>query len=143
MRIDIKKVKGKEYLQYTDNDGHVYHIGSAVEVENWKIAYWLFGFGLDELQCEFVMKMRVQVAKRLVWTEELENMLEYMLGDGKNGYVGHGNFAAAVERVHGQKSMVCEELRRLIKLKFPHIRKKEELRRTVDYNRRLRQELRP
>jgi hypothetical protein len=61
MRIDIKKVKGKEYLQYTDNEGHFYHIGSATNIGNWKIAYWLYGIGLEHMELAFIKKMRVEV----------------------------------------------------------------------------------
>jgi len=135
MRIDIKKVRGHEYLQFTDVHGHVYHIGSAVDVESWKKAYWLFGLGLDDLQFEFVMKMRAQLAKRLDWTEELEQTLESYLGRGKQGYLGSGAFADSMKKID-DKAVACMQLRKAIQRKFPDIRRKEELRRTVDYNRR-------
>jgi hypothetical protein len=137
MRVDIKKVKGKEYLQYTDNDGHIYHIGSATDIEKWKIAYWLFGSGLMDIELQFFDKMRVQIAKRFEWNEGLENTLENKLGEGMQGYVGYDEFSKVIDKIYGEKVMLNDNLRKAVKLKFPALKKKRAIRRTVDYNRRL------
>jgi vacuolar-type H+-ATPase subunit I/STV1 len=38
MRIDVKTVKGKEYLQFVDNHGSLLHIGSASDFDSWLIS---------------------------------------------------------------------------------------------------------
>jgi len=42
MRIDIKKVKGKEYVQLVDKIGHVFHVGPAADYDSWLIALMLW-----------------------------------------------------------------------------------------------------
>lgn len=38
MRIDVKTVKGKKYLQFVDNHGSLFHIGSASDFDSWLIS---------------------------------------------------------------------------------------------------------
>jgi len=42
MRIDIKKVKGKEYVQLVDKRGHVFHVGPAADYDSWLIAFMIW-----------------------------------------------------------------------------------------------------
>jgi hypothetical protein len=75
--------------------------------------------------------------KRVEWNEDLERMLESKLGDGTSGYVGFNeNFRKATNKIFDEKAILNDDLRRAIKAKFPEIRTKDALRKTVDYNRR-------
>jgi hypothetical protein len=42
MRVDIKKVRNKQYLQFVDKNGHLYHIGSATDFDSWIISLFLW-----------------------------------------------------------------------------------------------------
>jgi hypothetical protein len=42
MRIDIKKVKGKEYIQLVDRKGHIFHVGPATDYDSWLIALMMW-----------------------------------------------------------------------------------------------------
>jgi hypothetical protein len=135
MRIDIKTVKGKEYLQYVDPHGHVYHIGPANKLESWQLAFWLYGCGLESLKFQFYEKMQLEFKERFGLDQEKWERLMVCLNDGKNGEVS--NFPeGTIDKIYDKKAMECDELRKAIKQKFPHITGKEEMRRTVNYNRR-------
>lgn len=38
MRIDVKTVKNKKYLQFVDKQGRIFHIGSASDFDSWLVA---------------------------------------------------------------------------------------------------------
>lgn len=42
MRIDIKKVRDKEYLQLVDKQGHIFHVGSATDYYSWLVAFMIW-----------------------------------------------------------------------------------------------------
>jgi hypothetical protein len=42
MRIDVKRVKGNEYVQLVDRLGHVFHVGSATDFDSWLIAFMVW-----------------------------------------------------------------------------------------------------
>lgn len=137
MRIDIKTVKGRDYLQYVDVHGHIFHIGSANKLENWQLAYYLFGSGLEDLQSEFLRKMRQELKKYLKWDSEKFGQVEEFTDMGMRGYVGYGDWPRkGLAKVFDKKAEECRELRAAIKKRFPHITTKAEMRRTVNYNRR-------
>jgi hypothetical protein len=136
MRIETKKVKGREYLQYVDPWGHIFHIGSANTYENWQIAAWLYGCGLGELEFEVHGKFKAEMQKRFP-TEESD--LSGLTGDGMNGYVGFTEkFTRKLQRIFDDKEIELMDLRKGIREKFPNIKTKKDLRETVRYNWRLR-----
>ena len=139
MRIDIKQVNGKSYLQYVDLHGHIYHIGSTEKLENWKAAFWLYGYGLNELELGFIHKMKTEVTKHLPGIDEKTWIsIEGRIGDGMNGYVGFNpEWKELISRVFDSKAIARDDLRKAVKQKFPEIKSKEALRRTVDYNLKL------
>lgn len=151
MRIDIKTVKGKDYIQFIDVDGHLYHIGPADNYDNWKLAFYLYGGGLGRIEWQFVMKMKWDLIERFGWDWSKEedkkkyaNLLGF-LGKGKNGYVGFGEHAkwlrTEVERIYDRKAEEIDVWRKAIKDKFPDIsERKTKLKQTVNYNRRLSKE---
>jgi len=136
MRIETKKVKGREYLQYVDPWGHIFHIGSAATYENWQIAAWLYGSGLDDLRHECYGKFKGEMLKRFP-TEQSD--LSDVMGDGMNGYVGFSEkFTKKLQRIFDDKEIELMDLRKGIREKFPNIKTKKDLRETVRYNLRLR-----
>lgn len=145
MRIDVKTVKGKEYLQFVDVDGHIYHIGSAEKIDSWKMAFYLYGTGLLNMEWAFEEKAKAILAERFGWDfskEEDQNKfseLQAYLGKGQSGYVGFNEWLRTEsERIYDKKAVEIEEWRKAVKAKFPGIaRSKVELRKTVNYNRRL------
>ena len=138
MRIDIKTVGDKKYLQYVDTYGHIYHIGPVDNIQNWKIAFWLYGYGLNELHSSFIDKMKVEIKKHLDIDKETWTNIQSYLGNGMSGYVGfYPPFREAINRIFDFKAMKRDDLRRAVKQKFPEIKTKEALRRTVDYNLKL------
>lgn len=133
MRIDIKKVNGKEYLQYVDFYGHVFHIGPTDKLINWKIAFWLYGYGLNEMQLEFEKKMIAEAQKRFSSLDI--SSLERNVGKGMNGYVGfEPTFKDAINRIFDVKAIELDQIRNAVRQKFPDIKMKEALRATVVYN---------
>jgi hypothetical protein len=42
MRIDIKTVKGKDYVQFIDELGHLHHLGPAKDFDSWLAALYLW-----------------------------------------------------------------------------------------------------
>jgi hypothetical protein len=57
----------------------------------------------------------------------------WFLADGDSGYVGFDqDFRKKLERIHDKKSIECMQLRDAIKIQFPEIISKEEMRKTVE-----------
>jgi len=136
MRIETKKVKGREYLQYVDPWGHIFHIGSANIYKNWQIAAWLYGSGLDDLMLEVCHKFEAEILKRF---PEKKNDLSEFTGAGMSGYVGGDEkFSKKLSRVFDDKAIELMDLRKGIREKFPNIKTKKDLRETVIYNWKLR-----
>lgn len=137
MRIDVKTVKGRDYLQYVDVHGHIFHIGSANKLENWQLAFYLYGWGLNDLQSEFLRKMREELKKYFEWDSKEFGQVEKFVDMGMRGYVGFGDWPRkGLAKVFDKKSEECRVLRAAIMQKFPDVTTKAEMRRTVNYNRR-------
>jgi hypothetical protein len=135
MRIDIKKVHGSEYLQYVDIYGHIFHIGPADDLENWKVAAWLYGSGLFELKFQFYWKVNAEVRKR--FPGDHTDLIDFTSA-GMDGSVGFNkSFDARLSKVYDKKWIELDKLRQAVREKFPDIKTKKRLKDTVRYNWKL------
>jgi hypothetical protein len=56
----------------------------------------------------------------------------------QDGYVGFDDFPRKkLERIYDSKAFECDDWRTIIRKQFPNILGNEEMRKTVEYNRRL------
>jgi hypothetical protein len=136
MRIETKKVKDREYLQYVDPYGHIFHIGPADNLENWKIAFWLYGNGLFEMKGNLENTLGMDVQKRFNLDEEGIIALQSCLGDGMSSVTG--DLTKKLNKIFDKKATEFDELRNLIKRELPQVKTKKQIRETVCYNWRLR-----
>ena len=87
MRIAIKTVKGKKYIQYVDSRGHIYHVGPAVDFDSWLLAlvFWNKEWNIEceERKTKFFHRMENEMNKftELDWIKfEAIDAVRYQMG---------------------------------------------------------------
>ncbi len=82
MRIDVKRTNGKKYVQFVDNDGNLYHVGSATDFDAWFLATLLwsqeFELELYNKKRKFFQSIETNIATNVQITDEQRFALEYM-----------------------------------------------------------------
>ena len=77
MRIDLKVVKGKQYLQYVSSLGFLVHAGPVDDLESWRLAFHLLK---DDLESEWIrqfnrLKPFFHQVFKIRTQEQYENLL--------------------------------------------------------------------
>jgi hypothetical protein len=67
MRLDIKKVKDKKYIQFVDSRGHIFHIGPASDLNSWLVGMLILDKQqfeeYNEKRADFFDKIEYEIAK--------------------------------------------------------------------------------
>ncbi len=83
MRVDIKKVKGKEFVQFLDNEGHLYHLGSVADFDSWFLALFLWYEQLQEetgdRKKQFFDEMETKMSKYMQLNHEQVSAMQFVV----------------------------------------------------------------
>lgn len=99
MRIDIKKVKGKEYIQLTEGK-NLFHVGSASDFDSWMIALilWKKNFHKEYIKKNEDMfnEIKKRIKKRVLLNDidldkiiETEKKGQYNFYNDKKSWIPH------------------------------------------------------
>ena len=92
MKVEIKRVKGKEYLQIVDERGYLHHVG-VLNIQNLAVRQYFLG------KREW-LKYNQERNKQIIWLEERLIALGYPLGSEEKGSVEH--FAMALRSYYDE-----------------------------------------
>lgn len=92
MRIDLKRVKGRSYLQFVDKRGIIHHLGSVDDFNSWLLSFILWNFSNSseylEKRMEFFESMEAKASQyiKLDW-EKREAINKVFHGYGVDRHV--------------------------------------------------------
>ena len=84
MQVEVRETAGKVYVVYRASNGKVIYIGTANDVDNWKIAFYLYRLELHTLRLRQAVKWNSTVM-RLTGCEYWDAI--NMSGDSADEYV--------------------------------------------------------
>jgi len=135
MRVDIKKVKGKSYLQYIDSFRHLHHLGSAKDFGSWLLALYLWDEEWNLKRESFFESMKVRIQEHLVLNEKMIKLMwEYFaLYPWKEKMPT--SMTKRLDKIY-QKKEICENIRKWVQDQFPWVKNKTMLRNVTNISRR-------
>lgn len=76
MRIDVKTVKGRHYLQYVDKNGCLHHLGSANDFDSWLLSLIIWNKEYLDRRKEFFESIKAKARQYIELVEGKEGIID-------------------------------------------------------------------
>jgi hypothetical protein len=127
MRLDIKKVKKKDYIQVVDDQGYLHHLGPATP-SNFCVA--LYTIGLEE-HCKWIQWLNHYLERRDVDNyEKLAVDISMLHADGSCGFSPRDTYFVSGKEI-GEKAQKILNRIKVVKALEKKIRKHYEMKRVT------------